>query len=845
MTKEDLKNESKSAYSACLYLKAFQILWEIGDIEEFINYAQKETKNSKSNWFLNEAAATVFWNEFIIHEDIFYQLINSTYIQTLLHYYFQKNIIAPDFDKKIAKEYPSILIEAIRVNQVFLNETRINAIINLEIDKSYLVHQKLWKYIIEKDKILWKQINDKAKIICKYNTLDILFYCIHWIESERFKNDSSIDTNLLADTYNFYMELIFKEYDASIELNTEDLNMYFVNQLNSFNSIEIKFIFDILYDIADFIKFKQQIVEIYSYDLNTNPVQIGNEIYLSSSALDYYKWKSGAIRYELNSNFNLYYGMDITDYQIESGNLKIKAKYKEDKEANTIACDKLTATNILLTDLGIQSFKIGKNEISINDILCPLLTFSTNKLHRYEKTYYELKENSKNWYELFFKLTVKSVKTDRSFMPFILITKKEYFDKNEYALKNITINTTAQILELFAYNPNKDEVFNRYKNKFDVYDTPFFIINQHIFCPTTFFASNLWYFSFAQKALTYRDIADRKETEKTEDALENAFKDKGWQTKTLTIDETNSIEGDVDLFVFNETITLLIQVKRTKFRFNIEEAYYEKVNSDTKAASQLNKAEKYLRNSNEIFQLNNNAKKWIVSTSFENIGDEINSCKKVNYLELLNQLRTSNQSNLSEFIEYIEKDKHIIEIVERIKEINRVEGSELTYLNELLAPYKSKNYNIFVQSENPANFNEIRTIFHEALKLNLLNRKHEAIQVLFQYIQVCPYDGNGHSTIARIFTDLNILDKAIYHYKFALNLFPLDPNIARNYALALYENTSYYESLKQLLVLAQTYPLYGDFISLLKDTLLIVKEDGLIPEDKISEIELGLIELMT
>lgn len=108
---------------------------------------------------------------------------------------------------------------------------------------------------------------------------------------------------------------------------------------------------------------------------------------------------------------------------------------------------------------------------------------------------------------------------------------------------------------------------------------------------------------------------------------------------------------------------LFIQLKCSYFRLNLKDAYNEAVLTEAKATQQLSDAEVYLSQSNDIYEIKHKPVKWVVSTSFENIGQMINGCHKINYLDLLDALENFKQMTLQEFIDVLEKDmviKHFV-----------------------------------------------------------------------------------------------------------------------------------------------------------------------------------------
>jgi hypothetical protein len=211
---------------------------------------------------------------------------------------------------------------------------------------------------------------------------------------------------------------------------------------------------------------------------------------------------------------------------------------------------------------------------------------------------------------------------------------------------------------LFSYKPNKDQNFDRFNNRYDIWLKPLFKIGHFYFCPLGFLSNNAWFYAFAQSALTYRVIPFKNETSTVEKTVAERFALKGFPTKVITENDANSIDGDVDIIIEDHELTLLIQVKRSHFRVTLKEAHFETLFSVKKAAYQLVQAEKCLLEDNSIFKLKNKPIKWIVSSSFENIGEVYGGCRKVNYFELINAINNPNVRSLKDIISDVETDKN-------------------------------------------------------------------------------------------------------------------------------------------------------------------------------------------
>ena len=164
--------------------------------------------------------------------------------------------------------------------------------------------------------------------------------------------------------------------------------------------------------------------------------------------------------------------------------------------------------------------------------------------------------------------------------------------------------------------------------------------------------------------------------------------------------------GDTDVILHNNETVLLIQTKRTAFRLDSKSAYYESLQTDSKAIKQLNDSEKYFNSDNPIFNLKNrNVVKWVVSTSFEGTNNVIDSCRKISYFDIINTLSINNSFNsLEEFITFFENDRLFLW---KLKECNLSSNID-----------EPKAYHLYYSSFNSNKYNKYKSIYSNALKLN-------------------------------------------------------------------------------------------------------------------------------
>src|SRR5690606_6205760 len=134
-------------------------------------------------------------------------------------------------------------------------------------------------------------------------------------------------------------------------------------------------------------------------------------------------------------------------------------------------------------------------------VLDPLLTYSFNRLNRYEHPLQSFFETSLSWSDAFMKLIMEGIRTNIIREPYFLMTESEYDELNKLGLSELPEVATSEVLQLFSWYPTNKYEFNKFYNKYEVWRTPFIKVDDFLFCSMMFFASNNWFYTFAQAAL--------------------------------------------------------------------------------------------------------------------------------------------------------------------------------------------------------------------------------------------------------------------------------------------------------------------------------------------------------
>lgn len=837
------KAAAKAEFNKGNYLLAFQILWKIGSVSSFVSYAQRE-ESSKTNWFTDSRSYSFFWNDFLSDEKTFFSIFTSEYADHLLHLYFsryKKEI--QTFETRLAKEFPALFIKAIRVNQVFLQSDRIENLLTIPLDSEFQIHQKIWGKLYEVETQQWQAIQLELKPVLQLPLAETLSHCIIWLEISRFENSDQRKLNHLASVYSFFIELVLRnESCKAIGLkNADDFMDHFIKSFTHGSDdtkfIETSLISGLLKKISAWIDFKEFIIPLYSFDLNIEPKQEDGLLLLASTPEAYYKWLLNGVRYEINQRIYFLNEHQRLDYLENSGEVKIPGKNENDIQLNRNLTVSKHAVLAQLDDLCIETLQLGTRKVEAEKILDPLISFSFNRHIRYENKLQQLIPSSQSWSEAFAKLTIDSVKTDIRREPYFLMSETEYKELNKKALSNVPEDSTEEVIKLFSYHASKKPEFNRFKYNYDVWLKPFMRIGDFLFCPMLFFANNNWFYTFAQAALF--QPTERSETREMEDYIGKLFEEKGWKIKVTNDKEANTMNGDIDIFIEDDSALLFIQLKRTYLRLDLKDAYYETCIMDAKASRQLNDAEEYLSTANDIYNITQEPHKWIVSTSFENMGEKINGCHKINYFELLHALRNPEIKTLRDFIHEMETDKNIkaftsIPFQESVPdEVKQVAAHVL----KPLAIFDSNKYRISLLSDDEKETFQYNTLFHEAIKLDNEGKKNEALILLQKCSSLHPNDGDAHGAIANILTDMGIYEAAFIAFDEALKILPNDPYITRNYSIALIKSGRWYDGLSKVLDLYEKFPMFGDIKVLFEKNFEQCLKLGILTPDQLIELQ--------
>lgn len=803
MTELQIKKNASEAFKLGDYPKAFNTLWGLG-VQEFLQFSQKEeSKTKKFNWLSKNRkckkctfSSSYFWNTFILQQDVFLACFSSQGALELLHNYYSKTaIFNKEFETKLAKEFPVVFIEAIKKNEVFFREDRIDFLLKEGLlDEHYAIHQDIWEYFQYTELELWKEIKSTIVEIEKYSLEQILFFTVMYFETNNFEANFNLQNqSALAKVYNFFIDLILRNSNIKeSNLNSEQFAMDFSMTLVKDKYPKLK---TAIYKCLNFIEqrqsFKSEFLQPYCFNNNFEPKYIYESLHLYESPESKYQWNIDEIRYKVSEFVYNDRGRIIVEKHLEKGRI-ISGKNESDYVNNKVLACFSQAIDQTLKDLKLTHFylKNGTNKnikIEAVKLIKPLQVYAFNKYVRYSEALKSVRDSnisfSDDWKKTFTYLMVTNKESSQ--LPFVYNTKKEYLDLNHIADKDFDEQTGFQLLNQFGFDRIKlkdNDKFNRFNIKYSVIETPFILFGNYIFSPVLFFTSFTSQNVYVNALINNNNRNNRRTAIEIENVLEGLLVRHNFEVKHPSKQEVNVIDGDADLIVSDKHNVLLIQLKRTKFHLDDKAKYYEFINTDLKAAEQLNKAEQYLSEENPVFDIKNRKiTKWIVSNSFEKVNTKINNCLKVNYLDIVNVLKNSEGmvfKSLPDFISFFNNDIYFNSISKQVIEGNeafkRMFSLENMNLRNLLC--KDFDYN---------KGRKYRHYFNKGLELNAKGNNKSAIKFLKECLKLETEDFEVHGAIANIYADLKDYEKAIFHFKKALKIIPNEPLVKMNYAFTL------------------------------------------------------------
>ncbi|NOQ75378.1 MAG: hypothetical protein GQ574_25430 [Crocinitomix sp.] len=654
-----IKEEASNLLNQGLFQEGYEKFLCLG-VDEFLKYTLVRKKSTSLQ-------KPFFWESFILQVTNFDLFFNSIYAEKLLFFYFKKQAtISSEFEELVALQHPDLMVKVIRLSQLFLDENRIEDLINLKLFGVYSSHQSTWAAFQNAELELWNCIESEMNALGEFPVHQVLIFLVEWLEESRFNDSSNQRLTYLADNYEFFISLYLNKYESNVietDLTKWDKHLIYVltdKKINPLNS---------LMDAIDRrTKLYHDLISRYCFDSDFTFFNESGRLDLTHISTDKRaKWENSDHRIELITTLYYQEALQAVERNEKNGSLYIPhSKNGDGKELNREVHVNYQKSAYILKDLCIENFIFNSISVKSDKVIHPLIGYANYCNQRYVGALNS--RNTINWKSAYLPIMIKSAIKDIRNEPYLLNTISEYIDLNKQVFGEGFADNSKSIIDLFSFNIDGNEKFDRFQIQYNVWYRPFLKIQNVFFSPMLFFASNDWFYAIVNAALI--NMANNKdEGKRTSNLMEkhlcNKFSAHNRTVRRIEDEEANDINGDIDLIVQDKTATVLIQLKRTYLRTNLEEIYNERVNSDEKAMEQLNDGHEWLENNSDFFIMDHKPTKWIVSTSFEDILSNFNGCRKVNYFELLFILvnRRKETGTLSELIDFVESDNLIREIM--------------------------------------------------------------------------------------------------------------------------------------------------------------------------------------
>lgn len=633
------------------------------------------TLESKKKWLDNPVVSNFFWRDFCVKN--YEYTFNSLSTESILNWYLKDlKQTHEELNILLIERHPEAFIKAIKRNRSFLNLEFLTQLLDYPWNSKYSIDILAFQELNKTFAAHQANIDNEWRTIEQQPTEVILSGVIRWIDVRFYQDYSDLNHEQLTWVYNFAINYLFSKKEIESSISEEQFDEVFFNTIHSTQVVGID---TFLKAVFNWIAFESTVLSSYCFDDNFQATMKEGLLYFDFKSNEAYEdWKRDTERYLVNVKRYFVDALQIYEYQDEKGEPNIpKGNSEIDTSINHHVYIKNWQSALFLGDLQIRNLKFHGRATHFSKFLGGLMSYSANRKKRYEEPMRSFTSKGISWNESLLQ-TMKEAQNDNvSNMPFSYVYEsiEQLITLYKYAIPELTELEIQDLINHFSYSIHSGSPFNPFQLKYSVLETPFLRLGNYVISPTSLFATNDWFYSLGQMALSkYANKVHENERKETATIMEaelgEKFRENGWNSKVISEQEANIIDGDIDIFVNDGKSQLLIQLKRTKFKLDLASDYKDSLETDLKASGQLNEAVKMLESmpmhGMEIMQ---NHEKWIVTTSFEGVLSRVDGCLKINYFDLLWALKNKKFDSLSELKEYIESDKpfkdcrHYLEIL--------------------------------------------------------------------------------------------------------------------------------------------------------------------------------------
>lgn len=659
MNKKELKGFISEAFKQGNYCDGFHKLLSLPHFE-------LASLLNKNKWLEQLDISNYFWDEYCLehHTSVF----SCPSSETILNWYFKCDNPNSNLEEILVETYPYSFVKAIKRNRVFIDNASLNRIRSYKWSEEFSADILAW---IELNKEHHKLQNEIAKTwdaIQLKNETTLLSAIVYCIDNGFLKNYTDANHEALRQVYNYALSYSFSKFNKIHAVNEAQFDEEFIKVLGSPEIIKVA---AFLNKAAEWINFESTVFSSYCFDDNFYAsLKEGGLSFNFKSEKQYETWKRDTERYLINNKRYFVEAIQIYNHQEEAGELDIPSGRNEvDENINHTLYVKNWQSILFLQDLSIRNLIFKGRSVHVSRFLSGLMSFAINRQFRYVEPMRISIKQGENWLKAYISNLQKANNqgVSNSPMPYIYLTQNELVGIYKSAIPELEANEIQDLINHFSYTLQCNKRFDPFLIKYAVVEAPFLKLGDYVFTATSFFATNDWFYSIAQRALyLYTNNHHNNERNETaaimEQELGNSLSELGFKVKVISDKEASKIDGDIDIFVNDGKSQLLIQLKRTKFKLDLASDYKDALETDLKARGQLNEAVEFLKlNPIDGMEILPNHKKWVVTTSFEGLLSEVDDCVKVNYFDLLWALKHMKFSTISELIEYIKADRPFLD----------------------------------------------------------------------------------------------------------------------------------------------------------------------------------------
>ncbi len=651
--KEQLKKTILEAFTSEDFSLGFDLLLTL----EHYEIAHYLTENKI---LLNKSIASHFWNEYCLLN--FEKVFSFNFSETILNWYLKDlSQFNDELNRYLIEKESKKFLKSIKRNRAFLNEkyfSKIQSLVWNQKDRTEVEAMKILQgYHLE----LQQNIVTDWQEIEQYDFNEILCALTVWVDESFISTEEAGDQEILRWIYNYIVSFLFSKKEINKPLTEKEFDKLFIETIYKAEKEKFEFFFE---SVKRWLIFETTYLTSFCFDDNFITVIENGEIRFDFASQEKYEqYQNDTNRYLVNERRYLRSAAEEMDSQLKKGTLVIPGTDEDSQNINGYLHLQYLKSVMILDDLQIEQVKFDRKESNYKALIQGLMTYSHNRQIRYSEPMRIMKYQGYQWHEAYISNIHNGELEGLTNPPLAYI----YENRNEFvkfyseAAEYMSNKEIEAMISHFTYSFTSTYTFNPFYTRYSVWETPLLNIGNTVFTPMCFFTSNDWFYGMIQRGLSiYSNDWHTNELEKTSKEMESFLAEKFIENKfnTFVFNDSNKIDGDIDIFVNDGKTQLLIQLKRTRLRLDLAADYREQMVTDLKASGQINQVILSLKENPALgIEIYENPKKWIVTTSFERLLTEIDDCLKVNYFDLIWALRYMKFKTLNDLAKYIEDDR--------------------------------------------------------------------------------------------------------------------------------------------------------------------------------------------